>query len=64
MEEHSGQTVGGLFPKNLFIRKSNKNIIFGGCSQNGSLGIFCMFFALQCRALSSRSGYGKLLGKA
>ena len=60
------KTVGGPFPKNLFIRKSNKNNIFGGRSRNGSLGIFCMFFALRMQSvqLYPRSGYEKPLGKA
>ena len=58
--------MGGSFLKNLFIRKWNKNIIFGGCSQNGSLGVLCTFFALKMQSvqLYLRSGYGKLLEKA
>ena len=41
MEERPGRTVGGLFLKNSFIHKSNRNFIFDGRSLNGSLGVLC-----------------------
>ena len=52
------KTVGGPFPKYLFIRKSNKNIIFGECSWNGSLGVLCTFFALRMQAFSCTRAVG------
>ena len=66
MDEHAGQTVVGPFSKHLFNRKTNKNIISGGRSQNCLLGILCTLFALRKHSvqLYPRSGYGKLLEKA
>ena len=65
-EERSGKIVGGPFPRNMFLSKSNKNIIFGGHPVNGSFGVLCTFFALQMHRLQlcSRSGYGKIQKKA
>ena len=52
MEERSGKNCGWSVPKNLFIRKSNKNIIFGKRSRNGLLGVRCTFFALRMQVFS------------
>ena len=60
MEEHTGQNCG--LPKNLFIRKSNKNIILVDVHGTARLA----FFALRMTSVQpyTKNGYEELLGKA